>query len=111
MFKILLAEDDRELRQLFQHVLTKNGYTAVGVSNGLEALEALEGGYFDLLISDIMMPKMDGYTLVRTIRDEGMNMPVLMITASSPGAMIIWSSPSMSMKWCCASGRFCAGRR
>ena len=81
MFKILLAEDDRELRQLFQHVLTKNGYTAVGVSNGLEALEALEGGYFDLLISDIMMPKMDGYTLVRTIRDEGMNMPVLMITA------------------------------
>ena len=55
--------------------------TAVGVSNGLEALEALEGGYFDLLISDIMMPKMDGYTLVRTIRDEGMNMPVLMITA------------------------------
>ena len=65
MFKILLAEDDRELRQLFQHVLTKNGYTAVGVSNGLEALEALEGGYFDLLISDIMMPKMDGYTLVR----------------------------------------------
>ncbi len=81
MFKILLAEDDRELRQLFQHVLTKNGYTAVGVSNGLEALEAREGGYFDLLISDIMMPKMDGYTLVRTIRDEGMNMPVLMITA------------------------------
>ena len=81
MFKILLTEDDRELRQLFQHVLTKNGYTAVGVSNGLEALEALEGGYFDLLISDIMMPKMDGYTLVRTIRDEGMNMPVLMITA------------------------------
>ena len=52
MFKILLAEDDRELRQLFQHVLTKNGYTAVGVSNGLEALEALEGGYFDLLISE-----------------------------------------------------------
>ena len=81
MFKILLAEDDRELRQLFQHVLTKNGYTTVGVSNGLEALEALEGGYFDLLISDIMMPKMDGYTLVRTIRDEGMNVPVLMITA------------------------------
>ena len=81
MFKILLAEDDRELRQLFQHVLTKNGYTTVGVSNGLEALEALEGGYFDLLISDIMMPKMDGYTLVRTIRDERMNMPVLMITA------------------------------
>ena len=81
MFKILLAEDDGELRQLFQHVLTKNGYTAVGVSNGLEALEALERGYFDLLISDIMMPKMDGYELVRSIRDAGLTTPILMITA------------------------------
>lgn len=81
MFKILLAEDDRELRQLFQHVLTKNGYTTVGVSNGLEALEALEGGYFDLLISDIMMPKMDGYQLVSALREAGMTTPVMMITA------------------------------
>ena len=43
MFKILIAEDDRELRQLFQHVLTKNGYSVVGVSNGEEALHALDG--------------------------------------------------------------------
>ena len=42
MFKILIAEDDRELRQLFAHVLTKNGYTVLGVSNGEEALDALE---------------------------------------------------------------------
>lgn len=42
MFKILIAEDDRELRQLFAHVLTKNGYTVLGVSNGEEALAALE---------------------------------------------------------------------
>ena len=41
MFKILIAEDDRELRQLFQHVLTKNGYSVVGVSNGEEALHAI----------------------------------------------------------------------
>ena len=63
MFKILIAEDDRELRQLFAHVLTKNGYTVLGVSNGEEALAALEQSYYDLIISDIMMPKMDGCAL------------------------------------------------
>ena len=57
MFKILIAEDDSELRQLFQHVLTKNGYAVTGVSNGKEALSAVEASYFDLIISDIMMPK------------------------------------------------------
>ena len=81
MFKILIAEDDSELRQLFQHVLTKNGYAVTGVSNGEEALSAVEASYFDLIISDIMMPKMDGYELVRAIREAGMSIPVLMITA------------------------------
>ena len=81
MFKILIAEDDRELRQLFQHVLTKNGYTVVGVSNGEEALRAIDASYYDMIISDIMMPKMDGYELVRALREAGMTIPVMMITA------------------------------
>ena len=81
MFKILIAEDDSELRQLFQHVLTKNGYAVTGVSNGEEALSAVEASYFDLIISDIMMPKMDGYELVRALREAGMTTPVMMITA------------------------------
>ena len=81
MFKILIAEDDSELRQLFQHVLTKNGYAVTGVSNGEEALSAIEASYFDLIISDIMMPKMDGYELVRALREAGMTTPVMMITA------------------------------
>ena len=81
MFKILIAEDDRELRQLFQHVLTKNGYSVVGVSNGEEALHALDTSYYDLIISDIMMPKMDGYQLVSALREAGMTTPVMMITA------------------------------
>ena len=81
MFKILIAEDDRELRQLFAHVLTKNGYTVLGVSNGEEALAALDQTYFDLIISDIMMPKMDGFELVRSIRESGSSIPILMITA------------------------------
>ena len=81
MFKILIAEDDRELRQLFGHVLAKNGYTVKGVGNGQEALDALDEEYYDLIISDIMMPVMDGYELVRSLREAGSSLPVLMITA------------------------------
>ena len=81
MLKILVAEDDRELRQLFSHVLIKNGYTVKGAANGQEALDALDADYFDLIISDIMMPVMDGYTLVRQLREAGNTTPVLMITA------------------------------
>ena len=81
MLKILIVEDDRELRQLFAHVLIKNGYRADGVSNGREALDAMEKDYYDLIISDIMMPVMDGYELVRTLREAGNTTPVLMITA------------------------------
>ena len=81
MLKILIAEDDRELRQLFSHVLTKNGYTVRGVSDGQEALDAMQGDYFDLIISDIMMPRVDGYELVRQLRDVGNTTPILMITA------------------------------
>ena len=81
MFKILIAEDDRELAELFCHVLTKNGYSVKGVANGKEALEAVRSDYYDLIISDIMMPVMDGYEFVRSIREDGINTPVLMITA------------------------------
>jgi len=81
MLKILIAEDDRELRQLFTHVLIKNGYNVTGVSNGQEALDALDADYYDLIISDIMMPVMDGYELVRSLRNAKDETPVLMITA------------------------------
>jgi DNA-binding response OmpR family regulator len=81
MLKILIAEDDRELRQLFAHVLTKHGYTVSGVSDGQQALEAMSGDYYDLIISDIMMPVVDGYELVRQLRQTGCITPVLMITA------------------------------
>ncbi|MEA5059269.1 MAG: response regulator transcription factor [Candidatus Pelethousia sp.] len=81
MLKILIAEDDRELRILFSRVLTKNGYTVRSVSNGQEALDVLEQEYVNLIISDIMMPVMDGYELVSSLRDAGYTTPVLMITA------------------------------
>ena len=81
MFKILVAEDDAELQQLFCRVLTRSGFTAVGVPDGVAALEVLEKEYIDLIVSDIMMPRMDGYTLVRSLRDAGNTIPGLMITA------------------------------
>lgn len=81
MFRILIVEDDFELRQLFQKVLTQNGYFVKGVENGKAALAVLEKEYADLIISDIMMPVMDGYELVRALREVNIQIPVLMITA------------------------------
>lgn len=81
MHKILIAEDDQELRQLFSHVLTKHEYSVTGVSDGQEALDATKNDYFDLIISDIMMPVMDGYEFVSRLRETGNQTPVLMITA------------------------------
>ncbi len=81
MLKILIAEDDRELRRLFAHVLVKNSFAVKEVGNGQEALDAIEKEYFDLIISDIMMPVLDGYALVKQLREAGNNIPVLMITA------------------------------
>ena len=72
MFKILIAEDDHELRRLFAHVLIKNGYTVKEVANGKEALDkflASKPGYYDMVILDIQMPIMDGYQALKNIRE------------------------------------------
>ena len=81
MFTILVAEDDLELQELFCTVLQDNGYRAVAAQNGEEALAVLDHTYVDLLISDVMMPKLDGYGLTRALREAGFHLPVLMITA------------------------------
>lgn len=83
MFKILIAEDDNELQQLFRKVLLKQGYDVVCTSNGQEALDRLGEEYIDLIITDIMMPVMDGYELVKELREADIKIPVLMITAKS----------------------------
>ena len=83
MNRILIVEDDVELRQLFARVLEKNGYQVETAEDGAEALKILGRGYVDLIISDIMMPVMDGNALVRALREDGVKTPVLMITAKS----------------------------
>lgn len=75
MFKILVAEDDAELRQLFCRVLTSHGLPAPRRADGVEALQVLERDYIDLIVSDIMMPQLDGYALVRGLRDSGAPSP------------------------------------
>ena len=60
MFRILVVEDDAELRGLFRRVLEKNGYEALEAADGQAALDVLDRQYIDLIISDIMMPVMDG---------------------------------------------------
>ena len=81
MFKILVAEDDTELRKLFCTVLNNNSYDTFEASNGEEALDIIDKEYIDLIISDIMMPKMDGYELTKQLREAGIDTPILMVTA------------------------------
>lgn len=81
MFRILVAEDDAELRRMFCRVLSRSGFQPVSAADGEEALALLEREYIDLIVADIMMPRVDGYALVRQLREAGDNTPVLMITA------------------------------
>lgn len=81
MYHIMVVEDDKELRDLFCCVLSDNGYTPFPACNGCEAFTIIENTHIDLVISDIMMPEMDGYELIQTLRKTDHTMPVLIITA------------------------------
>lgn len=83
MFKILVVEDDKNLRKLMVTCLRKNEYMPFEATNGEEALEILDKNYIDLIISDIMMPKMDGYELTKTLREAYYDIPILLVTAKS----------------------------
>lgn len=81
MFNFLVVEDDANTRKLLAAVLKGNGYNPILSSNGVEALEALESNHVDLMIIDVMMPKMDGYELTKTLRESGSQIPMLMLSA------------------------------
>lgn len=81
MFKILVVEDDRELNRTVCSYLMQQGYTAVGCLNGKEAYDAMYGNIFDLIISDIMMPEIDGFEFAKTVRELNQDIPILFMTA------------------------------
>ena len=80
MATILVVEDDRNMRLLTAARL-EDQYTVVTAADGVEALERIHQGGIDMIIADIMMPRMDGYELLQTIRQEGYDTPYLMLTA------------------------------
>ncbi|MBD5140517.1 MAG: response regulator transcription factor [Ruminococcus sp.] len=81
MFKILVVEDDRDLNKTVCEYLDRNGYEAVGCLEANEAYNEMYGNVFDLIISDIMMPKIDGFEFAETVRSLNKDIPILFMTA------------------------------
>ena len=81
--RLLFAEDELSLSKTVIAVLEKNKYSVDAVYDGKDALEYLEAGNYDAVILDIMMPKMDGITVLKTIRQRGSRIPVLLLTAKA----------------------------
>lgn len=81
MFNVLVVEDDKNLRKLISTCLKKNNYTTFEANDGEEALEMLDKQYIDLIITDVMMPKMDGFELIKELRMSEYKLPILLITA------------------------------
>ena len=81
MVNILLVDDNEKIRKLMEIYLKQEGYHVLQAENGEKALEVLAEVNADLVILDIMMPKMDGYDLTKELRDAQFNMPILMVTA------------------------------
>ncbi len=83
MFSILVCEDDFAIKTMISTKLKQENYSVYTVQNGREALNLMEKQQIDLVISDIMMPEMDGYEFVQTLRETKHTLPILMITAKS----------------------------
>lgn len=81
MFTILIVEDNPDMRELFAEVLSESGYKCLSASNGEEAMDIMDEDVVDLVVADIMMPKMNGYELIKALRDAKYEIPILVVTA------------------------------
>ncbi len=81
MFHILVVDDDRHTRMLLEAILKSENYTVYTASNGEEALDVMDCNHIDLVVLDIMMPKMDGYEFTKILRENDNNLPILMVSA------------------------------
>lgn len=81
MFQILVVDDDKNTRMLLKAVLQAENYTVFTAENGEDALMVMDKEHIDLVVLDIMMPKMDGYTFTKLLRENNNNLPILMVSA------------------------------
>lgn len=81
MARILVAEDDRNVNKLVCAVLRRAGHEPVSATDGRHALDLLDATHVDMIITDVMMPGLDGFELTKSLRDAGYDMPILMLTA------------------------------
>jgi len=81
MFRILVVDDDKNTRLLLKAVLQAENYTVFTAENGEAALEVMDQEHIDLVVLDIMMPKMNGYEFTKTLRESRNNLPILMVSA------------------------------
>ena len=81
MFRILVVDDDKNTRMLMKAVLEAENYSVSTAENGEEALAVMDVTHVDLVVLDVMMPKMDGYEFTRTLRQSDNNLPILMVSA------------------------------
>ncbi len=81
--RILLAEDEKALSRVLVKIFEKNNYSVDAVFNGADALEYIKAGSYDAAVLDVMMPEMDGITVLKKAREAGIRLPILMLTAKS----------------------------
>jgi len=81
VFCIMVVEDDYNTRKLMEAVLVQNGYEVILAKDGIDALEKMDNHHVDLIVLDLMLPRMDGYEFTRVLRESNNNIPILMVTA------------------------------
>lgn len=81
MFRILVVDDDKNTRLLLRAVLQAENYTVLTAENGEDALNVMDKEHIDLVVLDVMMPKMDGYAFTKLLRENNNNLPILMVSA------------------------------
>ncbi|KMQ62797.1 hypothetical protein ACM40_05160 [Chryseobacterium sp. BLS98] len=79
--QILYLEDDTDLGEITADLLSRKGFSVKWLNNGTEGLEAMNNQEFDLIVADIMMPKLDGYTFLKQIRERGNSIPFILLSA------------------------------
>jgi len=96
MANILLVEDSPEVSLSVREILKASGHTVSEAQNGALGLAAIKAGSFDLVISDIWMPEMDGIALLKQLRSSGNNIPVVVISGGAPNAPLTYTAPLAS---------------